>query len=82
MPPKQELERRDLTELAVLCGKIAERPSADSETIETARGLKEEWVLLVARETPPLPELRLQQEVERQKESLKGRMVDFLAGVL
>jgi len=82
MRTKQELEPKDLTELAVLCGKVADSPSTDSVTREKAQGLKQEWVLLIARETPPLSELRAQREVEAQKESLKKRMVELLAATL
>ncbi len=79
MPTKKELECRDFTDLAVLCGKVADSPSADSITAEKAWKLKREWVLLIAKETPPPPSLKEQQEIEAQKESLKKRIAEFLA---
>jgi len=77
VPTKQELERRNLTDLAVLCQQVADSPSADSVTAEKARVLKLEWVSL---QTPPHPVLKEQEKIEAKKESLKKRMAEFLAG--
>ncbi len=74
MPTKEELERRDLTELAVLCQKVADDPSIARGK---ARQLHEEWVRLIQETTPPLPALREQQEVEAQNgiaEEAHGRI--------
>jgi hypothetical protein len=76
---RQELERKNLTDLAVLCGKVADSRSTDSGTARKARELKQEWALLIAQE--PHPVLEEQKKIEAQKESLRKRMVDFLAVV-
>jgi hypothetical protein len=80
MPTKADLEEMHLVDLAVMCGNVADNPSADSVTAEKARGFKRDWVLLIAKETPPPNELKTREEIERQKESLKKRMIEFLAG--
>jgi hypothetical protein len=78
MPPtKTELERRADIALAELCGKVAGSSSAD---FEEALGLRQEWVSLVGRETPP-PSLTKQQEIDAEKESLRNRMIEFLARI-
>jgi len=79
MPTKEELERRNLTELAVLCQKVADDPSIARQK---ARQLHEEWVRLIQATTPPLSALKEQQEIEAQMESLKKRMAEFLAATL
>ncbi len=81
MPTKEELERRNLTDLAVLCGEVADNPSADADTAEKAWQLKREWLVVTERETPPPPSLKENQQIEAEKEALRKRMVEFLAGV-
>jgi len=82
MPTKRELERIDLTGLAVLCQKVAEDPSASGLAADQGRGLKQEWTLLTHSITPPLPALKEQQQIEAETVKLKRRMVDFLAAIL
>ncbi len=82
MPTKQELEGCEVTELAVLCGKVADSPSSDSVTAEKARQLREEWRKLILAITPPLRVFKEQQEVETKLELLKARMAEFLARIL
>jgi hypothetical protein len=77
MPPREELERENLTVLAVLCGKVAGDPSADSATVDKAHALRLEWVRL---QQAPHPVLKEQQKIEAQKESLRKRMAEFLSG--
>ena len=79
---KQELERMDLNILAVFCQKIAEARSDNSFEAHHARQLKYEWTLLVDPPTPSLRLLKAQQEIETHAEELKGKMVNFLSGVL
>lgn len=59
----------------------ADIPKADRDTLKRF-GEPVVGMIIAGGFSPPLPELPLQQETERQKESLKGRMVEFLAGVL
>jgi len=68
----------DLNYLAVLCDKIAEDASYDIGTREQTRQLTREWVALVARETPPPPELRVHEQIQAEKRHLTNRMRDFL----
>ncbi len=79
MPSAAELERKNLTELVVLCGKVAAMASADKGIVETAHALRLEWVRLQQSLHPALKE---QQKIETQKESLKKRMVEFLVRTL
>ena len=79
MPTKDTLERKSLRELAVLCGKVADIPSADSIAVERAHALRMEWVQL---QRPPRPALNQQQKIKAQQESLRKRMAEFLTGAL
>jgi hypothetical protein len=79
VPSAAELERKSLIELAVLCGNVAVSPSADKGTVDKAHALRLEWVRL---NEPPNPVFEEQQKVEAQQESLKKRMVEFLAVTL
>ena len=71
----------DIIRLAVLCQKAAEDASMDDETAAKARKLKQEWALLVARETPLAPDLRTHEQIQAEKAALKARMVDLLAAI-
>jgi hypothetical protein len=82
MPPKQELEHENLTKLAARCQELADDPSAGSAAAEKARGLKQEWVSLIRAATPPLSEAKELKEIKAQEQSLKARMVTFLASTL
>jgi len=82
MPTKEALERLGPTELAVLCGKIAESPTASSIEADQARDMKREWALLNISVTPPPPTLQAQKDYEAKMERLKRKMVSFLAAVL
>jgi hypothetical protein len=79
---RDDLERLDLVELAVLCQKVADDFSVGTQTAEQAWQLKREWVVLVARETPPPRSYKENDEIQMQKAALKTRMVDFLAALL
>lgn len=79
MATKDELERLNLTVLAVLCQQVADNASADSATAEKAWQLKREWVLL---QGPPKPNLSDQRLVERKQAKLKTHMAEFLANAL
>jgi len=68
----------DLNYLAVLCDKIAENAYYDTGTREQARPLTREWVALVARETPPPPDLRGYEQIQTAKRDLTSRMREFL----
>src|SRR3990170_894645 len=77
MPKREELQNKQLPELATLCERVALDRSCESHLSDYARVLRVEWMLLMASNTPPVPELRKQ--MEKQQTSLKKRMVDFLA---
>ena len=66
MPTKEEWEKSSLTELAALCGTVAESPYADAETKGKASHLKQEWKMLLE-----------QKESGAAIEALKKRMADF-----
>jgi hypothetical protein len=74
-----ELETKDLTELAILCGKVAGKPSTDRETVKRAYALRLEWVRL---QRLPIPALEEQPRAEAQQQSLKKRMAEFLVAAL
>jgi len=63
---------KSLIELAVLCGKVAGSPGADSKTADKAHELRLEWVRLQR----PLRHPKEQQKLETP---LKERMGEFLA---
>jgi len=79
---KKDLDSMAPTELAVLCGKVAESPSASSVEADQGRDLKSEWATLIASMTPPSSILREQQEKERKIEIWKRKAVSFLVAVL
>ena len=82
MPTREKLEGMGTTELAVLCGKVADSPTASSVEADQARDMKHEWALLIASETPPSPSLQARKDYEAKMERLKRKMVSFLAAVL
>lgn len=79
---KRDIERLDLVELAVLCQRVADNSTVDADTAERAWQLKREWIVLVARETPPPRHVREMDEIQAQKAELKNRMVEFLSTTL
>ena len=80
MPTKDELEKKSLTELVVMCERVANHPANYTETgAAEASELKREWVSL---QTPPNPDLAKQRETEAQLAALKKRVAEFLAGIL
>lgn len=76
---QDELKRKTLTELAVLCGKVAGNPAVGPEIADKAHALRSEWVRL---QKPPQPTLKEQQKLETQQAALKERMAEFLATVM
>jgi hypothetical protein len=77
---RHDLELRDDTELAVMCGGVADKPSQYLTSIsEKAQKLKHEWVSL---QTAPNPDYALQKKIEEQRLDLKNRMIEFLASIL
>jgi hypothetical protein len=73
---KEELERLNIIELAVMCGKAAK--SLDGDAAKTGLNLKSEWVGLVARETPSAADFQTHQQIQTEKAALKKRMVEYL----
>ena len=83
MPSKrEELERMDVNILAVFCQKVAEAHTDNSLEAHHARQLNYEWTLLADPPTPPSRLLKTQEDIETHAEELRGRMVNFLSGVL
>jgi hypothetical protein len=76
---KEKLESLGPTKLAVLCGKVAESPSADSVEADQAWNLKRDWAKLVR---PPSMDLREQRALEAEIVKWQRRAVSFLAAVL
>jgi hypothetical protein len=76
---KQELESMGPTHLAVLCGKVAESPTAGSVEADQGRDLRNDWAKLM---TPPSSNLQEQRTKESEIEKWKRKAVSFLAAVL
>lgn len=74
---KQELEALDSVFLALMCKKMSQDDSAATDAREQARKFKEEWIRLTEPPVPPGNEKELDQ-VKKQLEDLRARMVDFL----
>lgn len=80
MPTKDELEKKPLTELAVLCARVANKSAEyTQEYANEAAVLKKEWMSL---QTPPESNLKQQSAKEAQLATLKKRMVVFLVRTL
>jgi hypothetical protein len=80
MLTKVEIQSLGPTELAVLCGKVAESPSATALEADQAREMKGEWASLNV--SAPRPNLKEQQAIEAKMERLRQKMITFLAAVL
>ena len=80
MPTLDELLRISPNELVALCQRVADNPAAYllAEAEEAAK-LKLEWENL---QTPPNFSHALQTRIEAQNDSLRRRMIGFLAAVL
>jgi hypothetical protein len=76
---KERLDAIGPTRLAVLCGKVAESPSADSIEADQAWDLKREWTKLMR---PPSMNLEEQRAIEAEIVKWKQKAVSFLAAVL
>jgi hypothetical protein len=80
MPTLDELLRVSPNELVALCQGVADNPAAYLlAEAEEATKLKLEWENL---QTLPNLDNTLQSRIEAQKESLRRRMIGFLAAVL
>jgi hypothetical protein len=79
---QQDLECYDLADLAAFCQRLADDPYVHEPTAQEAWRLKREWVVLVAKETPP-PASRLEYElIQAAKRALRMRMAKFLAAAI
>jgi hypothetical protein len=81
MANRQELEQVNIIQLAVLCQRMADDPTVDELIAHKAQKLKREWVVLVGRDTPPPPDFKMHQQVQKEMAELKERMVQFLSTV-
>lgn len=80
MLSRQELEQKGPIELAIMCQRVADNPSAYTTAVsDQALKLKLEWMSL---QTSPDPDLEKQRAIEAKKEALNKRMAEFLAGIL
>ena len=78
MVSKEDLENLNIVWLAVLCQRVADNSAMEKNLSEKAAKLKQEWVLLVARETPHAPDFKTHEKVQEEKVALKARMVELL----
>ena len=74
MATKEDLRRATFTRLAGLCNKVAECPSADSDTANNALELRKE-LLAFSKWVGPSKTLK---QVESEEETLRTRAVNFL----
>lgn len=79
IPTKEEVARLDINLLAMYCQRVVDSGDATSAAAEEAGQLKHEWVMLIDSKTPPLPELKTQEDIDAYVERLKQRMVNFLS---
>jgi hypothetical protein len=77
MISRQQLERMLPAQVAALCQRVADNPGAYlADAAEQAVRLKSEWGKL---DSQPNPNYAVQQKIERQKDHLQIRMIEFLA---
>jgi hypothetical protein len=74
------LESNVLLTRACICDEVANE-TASSETADKALALKMEWVVLVNRNTPPVPTLAERRRLDEEADALAGRMKEFLLSV-
>jgi hypothetical protein len=80
MPPLEALVRISHNELVALCQRVADNRAAYlPAAAEEAAKLKLEWENL---QMPPNLNYALQTRIEQQKDTLRRRMIGFLAAVL
>jgi len=72
---REELERFNLIELAVMCQKIADDTNVDEPTRQRALELRSVWTIL---QVPSQPLLKDQKRHETKLAALKNQMVEFL----
>jgi len=72
---RRELQGLELTALAVRCQQAGDNPA---DLREKAYELKNEWAQFAERDASP-PTAKEKQQIEKEKEALKKRMIDFLA---
>jgi hypothetical protein len=74
---RQQLEALDSIFLALMCKKMSQDESAAPDAREKASQFLREWIRLTEPAVPPGSEKELNQ-VKKQLEDLRARMVDFL----
>jgi hypothetical protein len=78
MASKEDLGKLTIVWLAVLCQRVADNSAMEKNLAEKAAKLKQEWVLLVARETPHAPDFKTHEKIQEEKAALKASMVQLL----
>ena len=78
MASKEDLGKLNIVWLAVLCQRVADNSAVSTNLAATAAKMKQEWVLLVARETPHAPDFKTHEKIQEEKAALKARMVELL----
>jgi len=79
LPTKEELERVHFSKLDRLCRKVAENPCSNSVEADQAQGLRNEILAETFKDTKDSPALNGETVGEIQTESVRRRVVDFLA---
>jgi hypothetical protein len=79
LPTKEDLERMHFSKLDKLCKRIAENAFASSVEADQARGLRTEMLSDTFKDIKDSPALCGKTVGETQSESLRRRVVDFLA---
>jgi len=83
VPTQEDLERYDLADLEAFCQRVADDPYVHEPTAQEAWRLKREWVVLVAKETPPPPANRLEYElIQTAKRALRIRMAILAVAIV
>jgi hypothetical protein len=78
MASKEDLGKLNIVWLAVLCQRVADNSAVSTNLAEKAAKLKQEWVLLVARETPHGSDFKTHAKIQGENAALKARMVELL----
>jgi phage terminase small subunit len=78
MATLDDLKKLDSTYLAVLCKKVSEFDNIDEQSREQALSLRDEWVGLILKQTPPPMTAREYDAIQLLLEQVKERMARFL----
>ncbi len=74
----QTIDSPSLTQLAVICRRVAESGRIDEKIISESNALVHQWGILVQSATPPPTNLQEGKSIDAQGQALAIRMADFL----